>query len=148
MSIKIEHTEFAKGKAETVWKFWSDVSTWSLWDLGLEWCKLKKGHAFQLYGEASLLPTGAPAPLDVRITECTPNKSFTDEAKMELGFILVSHEVIPHKTGVKITHCFQYTPLNPEAETVFRQRMFLKLKEKWPETVKTLARLVEKEEVK
>jgi len=144
MIIKIEHTEFAKGKAETVWKFWSDVSTWSLWDLGLQWCKLKKGHAFQLHGEASLLPIGAPVPLDIRITEYTLNKSFTDEATMELGSIVVSHEVTPHKEGIKITHCFKYTPLNPQAEMLFKQQILPRLKEKWPETVKTLARLVEK----
>ncbi len=146
MSIKIEHTEFAKARAETVWRFWSDVSTWVLWDLGLEWCKLKPGHLFQLHGEASLLPTGAPLPLDIRITECTLHKSFTDEATMELGSIIVSHEVTPHEEGVKITHCFQYIPLNPQAEIIFKQKLFPKLKEKWPETVKTLARLVEKED--
>ncbi|MDP1609106.1 MAG: hypothetical protein Q8L98_07325 [Chlamydiales bacterium] len=145
MSLKIEHTEFAKAKAETVWKFWSDVSTWSLWDLGLEWCKLKEGHTFQLHGEALLLPTGAPQPVHIRITECTPNRSFTDEAKMELGSILVSHEVIVFKDGVQITHCFHYTPSSPQAEIMFRQQILPRLEVKWPQTVRTLARLVEKE---
>lgn len=143
MVIRFTHTEFAKADAESVWKMWSDVSTWSEWDHGIEWCRLKEGSKFELNGEASLLPKGSPFPLSIRFIECTPNKSFTDEGNFELGSIQFSHKVVFCKGGVEITHSLKYVSANPKAKETFEERMLPKIQKELPESVKTLAKCVE-----
>ncbi len=143
MIVEITHTEFSEATSENVWKLWSDVGTWSQWDHGLEWCKMKKGHKFQLNGEASLLPKGSPQQVDIRIIECTPNKSFTDTATFELGILVAFHEIIPHKNGVNIKHTLSFTPANPQMKAIFEKNMLPKLKVGLPNSVKTLAKMAE-----
>ncbi|MCI0382496.1 MAG: SRPBCC family protein [Chlamydiae bacterium] len=148
MVVELTHTEFAKATPENVWKMWSDVSTWSKWDHGVEWCKLKEGSKFELNGEASLLPKGSPFPLNIRLIECTPNKSFTDEGKFEFGSIQFSHKITPYKDGVKITHSLKYIPANPKAKEMFEMRMLPKIQKELPESVKALAKFVEEKSQK
>ncbi len=144
MVIELTHTEFAKASPENVWEIWSDVSTWAIWDHGIQWCKLKEGNKFELGGEALLLPQGAPNPLSIRLIECTPGKSFTDEGSFELGSIQFAHTVIPDGSGVKITHSLRYVPANPQAREVFETYMLPKIQRELPESVKTLAKCAEK----
>jgi len=141
MDFEISHSEIVNATPESVWDLWSDMSTWSKWDHGIDWCRLKDGHKFQKNGEASLQPKGAPFPLDIRIIECSPNKSFTDEGKFDLGTIQFSHEVNRHEDGVKITHTLRYTPKNPAVAEIFNKQMFPKLKNELPLSVKMLAKM-------
>jgi hypothetical protein len=141
--IELTHTEFAKTDPKNVWRLWSDTSTWSQWDHGVEWCKLKEGHQFELDGEALLLPKGSPSPLTIRFTECTPNQSFTDRGDFELGSIQFSHTVTPCPGGVKITHSLKFTPANPQTKEIFEMRMLPKIQKELPESVKTLAKCAE-----
>lgn len=143
MNITIAHTEFANASPESVWHFWSNVSTWSQWDHGVQWCQLKPGHKFQTGGEGSLLPQGAANPVEIQITECTPNMSFVDEGKLELGLIQFSHSVTPYKKGVNITHSLTFQPKNPQAKTIFEQQILPKLQIGLPESVKSLRTLAE-----
>ena len=141
--IEFVHTEFAETDPQTVWQFWSNTSTWSEWDHGVEWCKLKEGHQFKLHGEALLLPKGAPFPLTICITECSPHESFTDKGDFDLGSIQFSHKVTPCSGGVQITHSLKFTPANPEAKEAFEMRMLPKIRQELPESVKTLAKSAE-----
>jgi hypothetical protein len=144
MNIELSHTEFAKSTPENIWSIWSDVSTWSIWDHGLEWCKLKENNKFEVNGEAILQPKGSPIPLSIRFTECTPNKSFTDEGTFELGAIQFSHSVSTCRNGVEITHSFKYIPANPKAKNIFEATMLVKIKDELPQSVKALANYAEK----
>ena len=148
MLIELTHTEFARANVEDVWEIWSDLSTWAVWDQGLEWCKLKEGHRFELNGEAFLLPKGAPFPLDIRFIECIPNKSFIDEGVFDLGSIQFSHKVEPYQDGVRITHSLKYTPASTKTRGVFEARMLPKLQQELPESVRVLAKQVEKKSQK
>jgi hypothetical protein len=141
MLLEVTHTEFSHSTPDLVWKLWSDVSTWIKWDHGLEWCKLKDGHQFQLHAEASLLPKGAPQPVNIKIIECEPNKKFTDEAKFELGTLQAFHEIFPQKEGVNIKHSLKYIPANPHARAIFEKHMWPNLQRGLPESVKALAGL-------
>lgn len=143
MTIKITHTEFANASPEHVWSLWSDVSTWAIWDHGVQWCRMKEGHQFQVGGEALLQPKGAPVPVHVRIVDCAPNKCFTDEGSLDLGLIRFSHEIAPHKGGVMITHTLNFIPANPKAKEIFETRMLSKLQQELPESVKSIAKLAE-----
>lgn len=145
MTLEVNHCEFAQAAPENVWKLWSEVVTWVLWDHGLKWCKLKEGHQFKLGGEALILPHNAPIPITIRIVECSPNRSFTDEAKTEFGSIFVSHEVIPAQGGVWISHSFRYTPANPQAAKVFENKIWPKMKAEVVESVKALAKMAQQE---
>ncbi len=143
MFLELTHTEFAKADAETVWKMWSDCSTWSEWDQGIEWCKLKEGSKFELNGEAYLLPKGSTYPLAICFIECTYKKSFTDEGKFELGSIQFSHNVASYKDGVQITHSLKYIPTDDRAKQVFETHMLPKIQKELPESVRSLAKCVE-----
>ena len=143
MKQRITHTEFAHATLETVWGFWSDLSTWSKWDLGVEKCELKEGHRFEQHGEAKLWPKGSPVAVNIRITECTPLRSFVDEGVLELGQIQFSHQVVPSGEGVKITHTLVFIPANEQAGQIFEKRMLPKLQTDLPLSVKTLAKLAE-----
>ena len=148
MSLELTHTEFAKATPESVWHIWSDVSTWSQWDHGVEWCRLKEGHKFELNGEGMLLPKGAPAPVHFRIIECTPTTSFTDEGILELGSIHFFHQVIAYREGVNITHALKYFPGNLKAKEIFEAQIFPKLQKGLPESVKALAQLAEQQSLR
>ncbi len=139
MVIELSHTEFAKATTQSVWDLWSDVSTWSQWDHGIEWCKLNEGCHFESSGEASLLPKGSPFPVKIRFIECIPNESFVDEGHFDLGCMQFSHKVIPLLDGVKITHSLKFTPANPKAKEIFEARMLPKIQTELPASVKTLA---------
>lgn len=89
------------------------------------------------------MPKGAPAPVSFQITECTPNKSFTDRATFELGSLIVSHTVIASKDGVIITHTFTFIPASPMAMGIFEKVAWPKIQQEAVQSVKTLASLAE-----
>ena len=142
--LEVSHEEFTGASPEVVWKIWSNPKSWKFWDSGLEWCKLKAGHRFEVGGEALLLPKMAPQPLSIIIVECTPNKSFTDKARFDLGEIYVSHEVRPKGNGSIIKHKLQYYEANLEAKTIFENKMWKHLQKELPASVKTLAQFATK----
>lgn len=142
MLIEIQHTEFAAATPENVWQKWSDVTTWPTWDHGVEWCKMKEGHRFELHGEALLLPKGAPAPLTIRIIECQVNQSFTDEGTLPWGMLRFYHFMTLEPGGVKLTHKLHFHPSTSEAKALFESIMLAKLQKELPTSVKSLAKLV------
>ncbi len=143
MELEVTHTEFAKATPEVVWKFWSDVSTWSSWDHGLQWCTLNPGEKFELNAKGALMPKGAPAPVNFQIIECTPNKSFTDRATFELGSLIVSHTANASESGVFITHTFTFVPANPKTLEIFKNVAWQKIQQEAVQSVKTLATLTQ-----
>ena len=142
--LEVTHTEFAKASPQSVWKFWSHVETWSVWDKGVEWCKLEDNGIFKVGAKASLMPKAAPNPVSIEITECEENRSFTDIAKMDLGLLKLIHSLEVEKDGVKITHTMQIFPHNEATKAIFEQHIFPKMQKELPESVKTLAALAEK----
>lgn len=142
-ATELTHTEFARADAKSVWQIWSNCSTWSEWDHGVESCELKEGSKFELNGEAYLLPKGSPSPITIRFIECSQDKSFTDEGHFELGLIQFSHRVLPHNGGVEITHSLKYVPIDNKAKNIFEAHMLPKIRNELPESVRTLAKLVE-----
>jgi len=86
---------------EQVWAIWSDLEKRPLWDDDTERVKLET--AFKVGGTFLFKPKNDKRSIRITITECTPNRSFTDTCKLPLARLEGIHEVVPVKDGVKIT---------------------------------------------
>ena len=74
-----ETTQKSKATKENVWKLYSDVNNWNIWDNEVENSELfgefKKGT------KGILKPVGGPK-TKFEMTECEINKSFTDRSSL------------------------------------------------------------------
>jgi len=87
-----------------VWKIWSDVNNRHLWDLDTEWAKIN--GPFEQGAIIQFKPKGGPN-LSMEITECTPNRSFTDCFKIPLARLYGIHEMRPTSEGLEISCTIQ-----------------------------------------
>ena len=91
-----EHSAKTTVSPQTIWRFWSDVDHWNTWDSDIEWSK--SDGPFQLGQTGKLKPKGGPV-VKTKITECTPNKSFSDSSKLFLATIHFDHSIEQTKDG-------------------------------------------------
>lgn len=90
-----------KIKAEDVWKLWSDVATWHIWDEGIETCSLE--GTFTTGSKGTLTPKGAPA-LPFLMTDVTSHESFTNETEFPGATLTFHHFLEQTPGGLKVTH--------------------------------------------
>ncbi|MDI9341230.1 MAG: hypothetical protein QM534_11730 [Sediminibacterium sp.] len=85
---------------EQMWKLFSDVNNWPVWDKGVAFAKLdgkfKKGNHFIFQ------PEGGPK-LTLKIEEAVENKNFTDLTSFPLAKMYGEHLLEETKDGLKIT---------------------------------------------
>ena len=85
--------------AQQIWAIWSDIDKRHVWDHDTEWAKIdgefKEGNTFKFK------PKGGPK-LTMKISECTPNKSFTDCFKLPLARLYGVHEIEAVEGGLCI----------------------------------------------
>ncbi|WP_316355601.1 SRPBCC domain-containing protein [Candidatus Neptunichlamydia sp. REUL1] len=146
MDIEVSHTEFTKASPQDVWFFWSNPDTWSQWDTGIEWCKLNEGSTFSAEGKATLLPKGAPYPIEITITDCVPNEYFIDQGQTPLGTIILSHQIVVIDSGVNVTHKMKFIPKDQKSKKAFESGLLKKMQKELPEAVRLLVKLVEQNE--
>lgn len=86
--------------AEQLWKLFSNVNQWHIWDTGIEYAKMdgafEKGNCF------ILKPKGGPK-VKIELIETTANKSFTDFTKFPLAKMYGTHLFEETADGLKIT---------------------------------------------
>jgi hypothetical protein len=80
--ITFSHTQATTASPEKVWAHWTDVKSWPKEDANLEWSRLE--GAFGVGGKIVMKPKQGPKSV-VKITESTPNRSFTAEGSIPLG---------------------------------------------------------------
>jgi hypothetical protein len=90
-----------KVKAEEIWKLWSDVATWPIWDDGIEACSLE--GSFISGTKGTLTPKSAPA-LPFLMTDVKPLESFTDETELPGAKLTFHHFLEQTPAGLKVTH--------------------------------------------
>jgi len=95
------HTALAPGlKPYQVWAIWSDINNRHLWDLDTEWAELKgpfvKGAIFRFK------PKGGPK-FSMQITDCVPNKLFTDCFKIPFAKLYSIHQMEETPQGLRIS---------------------------------------------
>ena len=100
MWIKTHSTIAAGIEPNQVWQIWSDMNKRPLWDIDTEWAELKgpfvKGAVFHMK------PKGGPK-ITMEITECIPNKCFTDCYQFFLARLYGIHEMEKTNEGLRIT---------------------------------------------
>ncbi|MEP6646052.1 MAG: SRPBCC family protein [Saprospiraceae bacterium] len=96
-TYSIETNEVTK---EQMWKLFSEVNQWHLWDKGIEYAKIEgkfeKGNTFLLK------PKGGPK-VKIELVEALENRRFTDYTKFPLAEMYGEHTFEETSKGLKIT---------------------------------------------
>jgi len=123
---------------EQIWKFWSDVPNWNIWD--------KEVEASELFGDFKtgtkgvLKPAGGLKTKFVMI-ECTNFQSFTDRSFLPLCNMDFVHTMTETKDGLQVTHKVVMTGF---MTFLFSRVIGSKIKVGLPITVDKLIELAEK----
>ncbi|WP_123042491.1 SRPBCC family protein [Cohnella candidum] len=112
---QFEHTITTKAKAETIWKLYSDISTWTSWDKGIVSVSLEGPFVQGMRG--FLQPEGKEK-LPYELTEVNPLQGFSDVTDIPGAGIQVSftHILTESDGETQITHRVRIT--GPNAETL------------------------------
>ena len=90
MWIKSYSKTFKDIKKEQIWKLWSDVDQWHLWNPGIEFAHLegpfKEGSFF-------VLKPKDVKPVRIQLTEVVKNKIYTDCTKFPGATMYGCHEM-------------------------------------------------------
>jgi uncharacterized protein YndB with AHSA1/START domain len=79
-----EYAVESDASAEALWRCWSDVAGWPVWNAGIE--SISIDGPFAVGASFTMTPPG-DEPITMRITEVSPGELFTDEA--DLGDVVV-----------------------------------------------------------
>jgi len=82
-----------------VWKVWSDVNQWHVWQEDIEYARLKGAFATgQIF---KFRPKGGPE-LDIELTEVKPLAGYADLTRFPLAKMHDAHEIVDHGDRVEI----------------------------------------------
>ena len=85
--------------AAQVWKVWSDVDRWHLWQDDIEFARMN--GPFETGGSFKFKPKGGPN-LTLELSEVRPNALFVDITRFPLARMVDSHELIERDGGLEI----------------------------------------------
>jgi hypothetical protein len=108
---EFEHTITTKAKAETIWRLYSDISSWVEWDKGIEYASLEGPFAAGTKG--SLQPVGQER-LPFELIHVEALRGFSDlteipDAGIQIHF---SHRLQEGIEGTSVTHKVTITGSN------------------------------------
>ncbi|EFM08441.1 Polyketide cyclase/dehydrase [Paenibacillus curdlanolyticus YK9] len=135
---QFEHSEVTAAKAETIWRLYSDLETWAVWD---PFIHVELQGTFQAGMKGTLQPKGKGV-LDYELLEVTPLQFFSDMTYMPaLGIdVSLEHTIEPMQEGTKVTHKIVIT--GPNVDTVGVQ-FGGEIAKRMPHTVESLVALAE-----
>jgi hypothetical protein len=112
---EFEHTVTTGARAETIWKLYSDISSWVEWDKGIEYVSLE--GAFVAGTRGTLQPEGQER-LAFQLTEVEPLHGFSDvtdipEAGIQIHFTHRLHQALE---GTSVMH--KVTITGPNADHI------------------------------
>jgi hypothetical protein len=109
-----EHSVQTTASPESIWRSWSDVSTWGDWNADIE--RIEISGPFATGSTIAMTPVGQVT-VELRITKASEPNLFVDEA--DLGEVLVTtfHRIEPldHERSL-VTYRMEIT--GPAADTV------------------------------
>src|SRR4051794_12105258 len=79
-----EHSVETTATPAALWRHWSDMAAWPVWNEGIE--KIEIGGPFAVGTTFTMTPPGED-PVEMRLVEITPGELFTDE--MDAGDFVV-----------------------------------------------------------
>jgi hypothetical protein len=109
-----EHSVQTTASPESIWRLWSDVSTWGDWNTDIE--RIKISGPFATGSTIAMTPVGQVT-VELRITKASEPNLFVDEA--DLGEVLVTtfHRIEPlDNERSLVTYRMEIT--GPAADTV------------------------------
>jgi hypothetical protein len=101
-----EVTRNTTAAKEQIWKLWSDVPNWKMWDVDVEYSQINGDFTAGTTGV--LKPIGGPKTKFI-MTGCEPMKSFNDRSFLPLCTIDFIHKLEDAQNGVEITHRIEMT---------------------------------------
>ncbi len=133
------HTLETTASPDSVWRLWTDVSTWAAWDGGLKSASMN--GAFEVGAVGKIVPLkGSIVPFTV--TAATPKISSTFVTNLPLAQLNIERSLIalPNNGGTRFTHNVSFTgPLRKVWGFILGRGFRLEL----PKTMAKLAKLVE-----
>jgi hypothetical protein len=85
--------------AAQVWRVWSDVDRWHVWQDDIEYARLN--GEFKSGGTFAFKPKGGPN-LTLELADVRPNALFVDITRFPLARMVDSHELIEHGDKLEI----------------------------------------------
>jgi hypothetical protein len=103
MMWNFEHAITTTAKADSIWKLYSDITTWTAWDHGIEKAILL--GSFQKGTKGQLQPRGKEA-LEFEITNAEVNQGFSDRTDIPGAELIIyfDHELQTIDNGTIIKH--------------------------------------------
>ncbi len=103
---RYEHAVETTASAEAVWRLYSDVGMWTVWDHGLE--RISLDGPFVAGSRGEMVFQGQP-PLAFVLTEVRPGEGFVDETTVpNVGTICFRHTLAPNGDGgTRIVHAVE-----------------------------------------
>lgn len=135
MQWTCEHTEYTSASPESIWALWRDVTSWPVWDGGVERVTLKGPFAAGTKG--TLKPTGGPK-VHFALTEVRPAAGFVDVTRLPLARMRFEHTAVREGDRTRLTHRVTIRGLTTP---LFSRVIGRGIAKGLPETVKALARL-------
>ena len=125
-------------KKEIIWKLWTDVPNWNIWDA--EVVNAELFGQFQTGTKGILKPNDGPK-AKFEMIECTNLKSFTDRSFLPLCKMDFIHSMTETNDGLEITHKVEMTGF---MTFLFSKVIGNKIKVGLPIAVDKLIKLAEK----
>jgi hypothetical protein len=125
-------------KKEIIWKLWTDVPNWNIWDA--EVVNAELFGQFQTGTKGILKPKDGPK-AKFEMIECTNLKSFTDRSFLPLCKMDFIHSMTETNDGLEITHKVEMTGF---MTFLFSKVIGNKIKVGLPIAVDKLIKLAEK----
>lgn len=135
VSIKTNATK------EQIWKLWTDVPNWNIWDEQVISSNLKGDFKIGQNGE--LVPKGGPKS-NYELVEVTPYKSFTSRAKLPFTKMDFIHEMKEVEGTLILTHKVQFSGI---LTFLFSRVIGNKLVKELPHAMNKLSNLAQKQEL-
>jgi polyketide cyclase/dehydrase/lipid transport protein len=111
---KYEHTIETDARPTEIWRLYSDVSTWSTWDQGIE--RVELDGPFQVGSTGRMKPAGQET-LPFRLVQVEENRVFADETEVAGVVLRFTHSIDALDDGrTRLTHRVSIT--GPAAEQV------------------------------
>ncbi len=101
MKIIAAATAITTAKPGTVFRIWSDVEHWPLWDVEITWAKLNGPHAVGTTG--ALKPVNGPR-TNFTVIEVIQNQSFTDVSHLPGAKLQFIHQLAQTGDMTQVTH--------------------------------------------
>jgi hypothetical protein len=102
----IEHSLVAAVEPEAIWRLWSDVANWPIWDDDFE--RVDLHGAFEVGTSGALFMPGQDG-IPFTLTSIEPNHAFEDVTEFAGAALRFYHRIDPADGGHRITHGAEIT---------------------------------------